>query len=105
MNRRSNSPSRDRRLSAPHGPLTMHPRGASNMGLGSQQWLPVEAAEVWLAFLRAEWDNARNVTAQHDRSLIDKPDLDSLTQNDLRRRILGAWRDPLLLRIPGDTRW
>ena len=75
------------------------------MGLSSQEWLPAEAAEVWLAFLRAEWDSMRNVTARHDRSLIDKPDLDSLAQNDLRRRILGAWRDPLLLRIPGDTRW
>lgn len=74
-------------------------------GLAAQDWTPASPADVCLAFLRGEWEKVPQITAWHDRHLVDSPDLASHSENSLRRFILGAWREPLLQQIPGDTRW
>ncbi len=73
--------------------------------LGTEDWQPATQAEVCLAFLRDEWDKVPQVTSWCNRSFIDSPDLNNLSENALRRLILASWREPLLQRIPGDTAW
>lgn len=80
----------------------MATRGPS---LSQEEWLPATHAEVCLAFLRAEWHKVPAITSWHDRRLVDDPDLASAGENSLRRLILGAWREPIVGRIPSDTAW
>src|SRR5215813_14782180 len=75
------------------------------MALADETWLSATHAEVCLAFLKAEWNKAPEITRWHDRRLVDAPDLANPPENSLRRLILGSWRDPLLAHIPADTSW
>lgn len=77
----------------------------TNRLLADETWILATHAEVCLAFLKAEWEKVPEITAWHDRRLVDEPELDNGRENSLRRLILGSWREPLLAQIPADTSW
>jgi hypothetical protein len=78
------------------------------MTLATMNWTRVSVHKVILAALIAERPNLETrlqILPRELSSLLDSPNLVSITENHMRLRLLCLLKGPLLAELPPDTKW